>query len=182
MVEERKRYVDTKTGEIYGEKVRHIAVAFDEEKGYLFWARKSFAKSFLDVDFPEEMTMVDRGRMATLAKKIWSNTNMLGYRGNGGVRPYDVKKIGEVIGLRPYQAGQFVRKMIRLGIMARVNVEVGGKKETHFYINPIYFFSSNRIPLNLYLIFRRQLDEVLPDWVKRKYMEQEEREKTSGRR
>jgi len=165
------RYIEEETGELRGKNVRYIASSFDEEKGYLFWARKGFAKSFLDIDFPPETTMKERGQMATLAKKIWSNTNMLGYRGNGGIRPYNEKQIGEVIELKEYQAKKFVRKMIDLGIMAKVNVEAGEKKEVHFYVNPIYFFSSNRIPLNLYLIFRNQLDCYLPDWVKAKYAE-----------
>jgi hypothetical protein len=166
------RYIDDQTGEVLSSKVMHIAAAFDEEKGYLFWARKNFSKSFMDVDFPLQMTMKERGQMATLAKKIWSSTNMLGYRGNGGVRPYSVEQIGKVIEVKPYQAAAFVRKMIRLGIMARVNVKVGDRQETQYYINPVYFFSSNRIPLNLYLLFRKELDKVLPEWVKKQYARQ----------
>jgi hypothetical protein len=163
------RYINQNTGEIYSNKVRHIATQFDEEKGYLFWARKSFAKSFLDVDFPKDMTMKERGQMATLAKKIWSNTNMLGYRGNGGIRPYNDIQIGQVIGLKEYQAKKFIRKMISLGIIARATVEVAGRREVQYYVNPVYFFSSNRIPLNLYLLFRKELDKVLPAWVKDEY-------------
>ena len=162
-------YINQDTGEVYKCKVRHIAAAFDDEKGYLFWARKGFAKSFLGVDFPDSMTMTERGQMSTLAKKIWSNTNMLGYRGNGGVKPYSDVQIGQIIGLKEYQAKKFIRKMIRLGIMARATVEVGGGKEVQYYINPIYFFSSNRIPLSLYLLFRKELDKVLPAWVKAEY-------------
>ena len=58
-----------------------------------------------------------------------------------------------------------------LDYVNKVNVDTGGHKEVHFYVNPIYFFSSNRIPLNLYLIFRKELDKVLPSWVKAKYAE-----------
>ena len=162
---------DEKTGEVCSVKKHFMESAFDEEKGYLFWARKSFTKSFHSVDYPKEMNDLDLGRMARLAKKIWSNTNMLGYRGNGGIKPYTVEKIGEVINLKPRQAKTFVDKMISLGVIAKVNVDTGGHKEVHFYVNPIYFFSSNRIPLNLYLIFRKELDKVLPSWVKAKYAE-----------
>jgi len=166
------RIIDPFTGEIVRDNVQHIAAAFDEEKGYLFWARKGFAKSFLDIDFPKEMSFKERGQMATLAKKMWSKTNMFGYRGRGGIRPYNVDKIGAVIGLRPYQAAAFVRKMIKVGMVALVEIRTHGITEVQYYVNPIYFFSGNRIPLNLYLIFRKQLDEVLPDWVKEKYREQ----------
>lgn len=168
-------------GTICHTKVQYISAAFHEEKGYLFWARKSFAKSFQEVPYPKEMTDAEIGRLAKLAKRMWSNTNMLGYRGHGGVKPYDIAKIGREIGLGPRQAYRFVNKMIRLGVMARIQVKVEGKLETQYYINPIYFFSSNRIPLNLYLIFRRQLDQVLPDWVKARYREQIEISKNDGR-
>lgn len=161
--------IDETTGEILKREIRFISAAFDEEKGYLFWVRKSFAKSFQEIDFPKEMNYAERGRMVTLAKRIWSNTNMLGYRGHGGVRPYDTDKIGELIGLKPRQAKRFMDKMISLGIIAKVDVRVEGKRETHYYVNPLYFFSSNRLPLNLYLIFRKQLDPHLPSWVKQRY-------------
>jgi len=164
------RIIDPATGEVKHSKVRAINAAFDEEKGYLFWARKNFAKSFSDVPYPNEMTDTEIGRMARLAKKIWSNTNMLGYRGNGGVRPYGVPEVAKELGISERQARTFLNKMVRLGLMARVEVEVGEATETHLYINPIYFFSSNRVPLNLYLIFREQFDAVLPEWVKREYL------------
>lgn len=165
----RTQYINEETGEVQAEKVQHIAAAFDDEKGYLFWARKNFAKSFVGVDFPESMTMKERGQMATLAKKMYSTTNMLGYRGNGGVKAYTVEQIGRIIGLKPYQANTFLRKMMKVGMIAKVIVSVGENRVTQYYINPIYFFGSNRIPLNLYLIFQKQLDEVMPDWVKNRY-------------
>lgn len=159
-------------GEVHAIQEKNFAPVFDEEKGYLFWARKSFSKSFHDVDFPEEMNDLEIGRMARLAKRIWSNTNMLGYRGNGGVRPYSIEMIADILKMKQRQAYRFIEKMVKLGVMARVKVDTGGNKETHLYVNPIYFSSTNRIPLNLYLIFRRQLDEVFPDWVKEKYRRQ----------
>ena len=70
------RIIDNSTGEVVKDNVQHIAAAFDDEKGYLFWARKGFAKSFLDIEFPTEMSFKKRGQMATLAKRMWSKTNM----------------------------------------------------------------------------------------------------------
>ena len=162
--------IDEKTGEIHNSKIQFISCAFHEEKGYLFWARKSFSKSFQDVPYPDSMTDLEIGRMARLAKHIWSNTNMLGYRGSGGVRPYDVAGIGSLLGIGERRAQQFIAKMTKTGMLARVEIEAGNNdRQVQFYVNPIYFFSSNRIPLNLYLIFKLQLDEVLPQWVKEKY-------------
>ncbi len=44
--------------------------------------------------------------------------------------------------------------------------------ENSLYVNPIYFCSTNRIPLNLYLIFQKHFDEVMPAWVVERYREQ----------
>ena len=110
--------------------------------------------------------------MTTLAKKMCPKTNMLGYRGNGGARPYNVDKIGAVIGLKSSQSYSFVRKMMRLGMMAEVKIKSEGSVETQYYINPIYFFSGNRISLNLYLIFHHHLDRHLPWWVVHKFTEE----------
>jgi hypothetical protein len=164
--------VDENTGEVCSTKVQHIAAAFQEEKGYLFWARKNFAKSFQDVPYPENMSILEIGQMAVLAKHIWSTTNMLGYRGNGGVKPYDAGGIAKILGVGLRRAQQFISKMIRSGMMARVEIKTESGTEVQYYINPVYFFSSNRIPLNLYLIFRRELDKVLPEWVKDEYRRQ----------
>jgi len=161
--------VNEKTGEKYGETIKQFAPTFDEEKGYLFWPRKSFSKSFHDVDFPGEMNDLEIGRMARLAKRIWSNTNMLGYRGNGGVKPLTIEMMGDILNMKPRQAYRFIEKMIRLGVIGLVKIETEKRKETQYYVNPIYFCSNNRIPLSLYLLFREQLDRVFPEWVKNEY-------------
>jgi len=166
------RIVDDTTGEVKYRQTQHIAAAFQEDKGYLFWARKSFAKSFLDIPYPESMTDIEIGRMARLAKKMLANTNMLGYRSNNRTRPMDAARIGKELGLKHRQSKKFVDKMIRLGMIAKVTVLTEKDKVIQYYINPIYFFSSNRIPLNLYLIFQVQLDRHLPEWVRDEFAKQ----------
>lgn len=157
-------------GEVINENTFQYKGTFDEEEGYLFWNRKNAVKSFEGVEYPESMNDMEVGRLARLSKKIWAKTNMLGYRGNGGVKAYDDEGISKVLGVQIRQGRAFIKKMMDLGIMAKVVIETdGSKKEFQYYLNPIYFFSSNRIPLNLYLIFKDQLDTVIDDWVKESY-------------
>ena len=172
MLEKETRIVDRGSGEVLKKTTHLIAPMFDEEKGYLFWARKSFMKSCLDIDFPKEMSFKEIGQMTALAKKMCPKTNMLGYRGNGGTRPYNVDKIGAVIGLKPSQSYSFVRKMMRLGIMAEVKIKTSGKVEVQYYVNPMHYFSGNRIPLNLYLLFHKQLDQHIPGYAQEGYRRQ----------
>jgi hypothetical protein len=165
--------VDPQTGEVLRNKGKEFPPAFDEEKGYLFWNKKNFAKSFHEIEYPEEMNDLEVGRMARLAKKIWSNTNMLGYRGNGGIKPLTVEQMAVILKMKPRQAYKFIAKMISLGVMAKVKVETEKNVQIQYYINPIYFFSSNRLSLNLYLLFKDSLDAVIPAWAKREFEKQQ---------
>jgi len=167
-----KRWVNTNTGEVSGESSKEFPPHFDEERGYLFWHRKQFVKTFADVPFPVDMTLEDIGRMTLLSKRVYSQTNMLGYRGNGGVKSYSMDQVGEIIHCGPRQARRFFERMVKFGLMAKVKVVVGVCDELQWYLNPIYFFSNNRLPLNLYLLFREQLNAVLPRWVIERFGEQ----------
>lgn len=167
-------YIDDSTGEIVAQRRQGIGNRFDHEKGYLFRNQAGGFSQFYDVPFPEDMTDIEIGRMSRLAKKMWGKTNMLGYRGNGGVKPFDVKGIGMVIGLEKSQAYTFLNKMAKLGIIAKVKIESEGQTDYQYYVNPLYFNSSNRIPLNLYLLFRKQLDPYIPIWARRLFVEQAE--------
>ena len=91
---------------------------------------------------------------------------MLGYRGSGNViKPYSEQEISDIIGLQLRQGKRFLHKMIKLGIM----VKSVTKDRTEYYFSPIYFFSTNRIDLDLYMKCQEELDKVLNAWVKERY-------------
>ena len=171
-MQKKTMYIDEQTGEIVGQKSRYVGNRFDPEKGYLFRNQAGGFSQFYDVPFPPEMTDIEIGRMTRLAKKMWGKTNMIGYRGNGGVKPYDIDGMARIIGLERRQTYSFIKKMIDLGVMAKVKIESHGKVDYQYYINPLYYNSSNRISLNLYLIVRRQLDPYIPAWARKRFIEQ----------
>lgn len=165
-------FMDEETGEIVSRRQQGIGKRFDPEKGYLFRNQAGGFSQFYDVPFPAGMTDMEIGRMTRLAKKMWGTTNMLGYRGNGGVKPYDIDGIAKVIGLEKRQTYNFIKKMTNLGVIAKVKIESKGKTDYQYYVNPLYYNSSNRIPLNLYLLFRTQLDPYVPSWARKLFIEQ----------
>lgn len=150
-------------------KISFCNARFDDERGYLWKPKTGGARMFNEIPFPDGMSMIDRGRMATLAKHIWNKTNMLGYRGHGGVRPYSVAQIGKLVGLTPEQAERFLKRMQNTGIIKPVSVPFGERIEIQFYINPLYFFGNSRLSLNLYVLFHEELDKHLPEWVKEEF-------------
>lgn len=171
-VQEKITY-NRKTGEVTAQSLKHLDDLFDDERGYLFWSRKKQARIFPAIEFPTEMTVLDIGRMTILAKYAWSKSNMLGCRRNGGLKAYSAEELGALVDLKPRQARNFIKKMIQLEIIADVDVEIGGVREKHYYLNPLYYFNSRRISLELYTIFHKQLDPYLPDWVKERFGQEE---------
>lgn len=153
-------------GEVINSKTFQYKGQFDEKEGYLFWNKKNYVKCFTDIEYPEELTDAEIGKLARLSKKIWGTTNMLGYRGNGSnIKPYTEQQISELIGLRLRQGKRFLSKMVRLGIM----IKSVSKGTTEYYFSPVYFFSTNRIDIDLYKVCKRELDKVLNNWVKERF-------------
>lgn len=153
-------------GEVINDKTIKYKGRFDNKEGYAFWSGKNFVKCFSDVEYPKELTDSEIGKLARLSKKIYSNTNMLGYRGNGSnPKPYTDKNISEILGLQLRQGRKFLNKMIKLGIMTKFI----SKESIEYYFSPVYFFSANRINIDMYSKCQEPLDKVLNDWVKERY-------------
>lgn len=165
------RYIDEDSAELVSRKEKTVGSQFNDETGYLFWNRKYSSRQFSDVPFPKELTDSEIGKYTKLAKHIWKDSNMLAYRGNGGVKPHNIKTIAKVLDISERQSERFVKKMMDLGMMAKGTFEVQETVEVHYFISPLYFFSGKRINNTLYMLFRKQLDPVFPAWVRRKFID-----------
>jgi len=155
-------------GELLSEKRKYIEDTLTDE-GYKVPSHKLGAKIFADVQFPDEMTDSEIGKMARLAKLMVATSNMLGYRSRIGIKPYTGTQLIEIIGLSSKRGKEFIEKMIQLGIMQSQIRKYGDIESEEFYINPAYFFAGKRISLNLYLLFREHLDQILPEWVRSEF-------------
>jgi hypothetical protein len=151
---------------------QYVDNRFDEEKGYLFWTQKTGIKQFSDVPFPEELTDAEIGKVTKLAKCIYKDSNMLAYRGNGGIKPHTLKTIGKVLNITDRQTERFIKKMIKLRVMARGTFEIGDRSEIHYFISPIYFFTGKRLNNTLYVLFREDLDKNIPPWIRKRFIDQ----------
>ena len=165
-----KTQIDKETGEILKDS-RFDLIYWDEEKGYLFWNKKSSVKIFDDIELPKGLNKTEIANMYLLSRKMYHNTNMLAFRSNGALKPMGIKEISKAIGLKERQATAFINKMRKLGILAKATIEIASKKETHYYINPIYFFNCKWLPLNLYLLFKDDLDKYIPENIKARFLE-----------
>lgn len=149
-------------GEIMKVKDKHFTDAMNAE-GYRMPSHKSGARMFSNVKFPQSMNDSDIGKMARLSKIMIGKTNMLGYRKGRQILPYTAQEIGKLVGLnKDRPARDFVNKMVRIRLMQKIDID--GKSQ--YYINPAYFMSNGqRLSLDLFLLFRDELTDLVPEWV-----------------
>lgn len=172
MIKKETTYTDEETGQIYREYNRYIPEKFND-KGYLFKTKVRFVREFCDQDYPAEMSVNDIGRFDLLCKKIYKDTNMLVEYTRAGIVPAGIKDISNTIQLAERQSRTYIHKLISLGLINKVNIKSERGIEIQYYVNPLYRHNGARLNLNLYLIFREQLDHVLPPWVKKQFAEAE---------
>lgn len=166
-----ERIIDASTGEVRHDRSKLVKFSlFDEDKGYMLFINRSQVRTFPHVEWPDGITKLDRANLFELSRHIYSNTNMLAYRGyHNSLRPMNEEQMAQVVELCGKRFKAWLMRMNRLGMIARINVEIEGRVITQYYLNPLYFFSAKHLPLNLYILFQSQIDRHLPEWAKRRY-------------
>lgn len=146
---------------------------FDKEKGYLFKNSSYYFKGFkLENKLLNIVTdFNDLGRLLVLAEHTYADTNMIAYYKNKKYYPAGIKEIAEMIRLCERNTKDFLKRMIDLGIIAKAIINTNEQIEVQYYLNPLYFISSKYLSPGLYMLFRKQLDEYLPQWVIKKFNE-----------
>jgi hypothetical protein len=150
------RYINN-DGVQVNSRVEQFTEAMNNE-GYRFPSHKLGARLFDDVDFPNEMTDSDIGKMTRLSKLMVGKTNMIGYRVNKNIVGYSNNEICEVLKMSYRRGMSFIRSMIKLRVIKLIN--------GYYYINPAYFMSTGqRLSLELFIHFQDELKTILPEWV-----------------
>lgn len=144
---------------------------FDDDKGYLFRARKESVRLFKGCDLPKELSDSDVARMYRLSLMTQKESNLICYRSGNALKPMTKTYMARYLDASERQVTAFLNRMIKQRIIGRVKVRVGMDVQVHYYINPIYFFNGKWLNHNLYWIFRKDLDAFLPAWVKERFSE-----------
>lgn len=110
--------------------------------------------------------------ISILGRYLVGNSSMIGYRGNKNtIKAMLPGKMAEVLEVSHRSVYRFIKRMMDLGMMAKVEIEVENKIHTQYYLNPLYFNDGRHIPLSCYLIFQEQIDRYIPKWAQDKYAE-----------
>lgn len=163
-----KSEIDSNTGAVLWTK-EHTVKYFDDENGYLFWLNKEAVKTFKGFGLPSSLPETDTARVYRLSLVTHKGSNLICYRSGNVVKAMSCRKIADYLSISQRQASSFLNKMIERRIIGKVKVQIGENVETQYYINPIYFFNGKWLNYNLYFIFKKDLDGLLPEWVKAKF-------------
>jgi predicted transcriptional regulator len=160
--------IDSSTGEVYKETQSEYYSPYQEGKGYNFRYKSLSVKYYQDIDF-YMFKDSELGKLFKLSKFIYKETNLLAIRTNGKVRPLSTQEIQEIVGLSKSRCSEFICKLKNCNILRKRNINGS------FYLvfNPLMFNSCKYVPKYLYLIFKDILDQIIPEWVQVKYMEEQ---------
>jgi|GEM_PF-2776338 len=160
--------INEKTGEVR-QKRTYIDSVFDEDKGLIFFANKSYVRSFIDAPFPEEFTWAEQGKLSRLKHMILRENQLLVYRGSENgvscIKPLGIKELQRIWKVKERQASNLVRKAKQYGILREVSID----GITYLAYNPIYGTKGKRITVTTYMIFQKELKKMLPSWAVEKF-------------
>jgi len=156
--------VDSKTGELLY-KYEKRGVERINEYGYLFKSNANKATTYSFISLPEELSDSDLGKVYRLKNSIEKNSNMLRIRKSKGYYPMQRDDFEKIWGLKKRRTNGLLNKLINLGVIAKITIEVEFDVRVQFYMNPLYFHNGSRINPTLYNIFSEQLRPYFPQWV-----------------
>lgn len=167
----KKNFVDADSGEILKTTESSVKNLFDVNKGY-FFGNQVGAKRYLKNKFPENISDGEAGKLLKLFFNVEPNTNLLVFRSGNVNKAMQKENIAKRLGMSVRSCSRFLNKMVKLNVMAKVVVEKNNisKKEDNYFFNPVYFFAGNWLRYNLYVLFKKDLDGLLPRWVISKFM------------
>lgn len=160
--------VNKDTGEVLDRSEKELPDYFQPEKGYRLMARTKALRVFPNIPFPKELKHVDLGRLMVLTRATWANTGCLGIIKNREFRPFDDKGLYSCVGFTNDRKGRdWIKRMKGLSMIRSVDVNMpDGTQERQWYVNPVYFcpmFLSRQS----YLIWRDQVEEYLPEYIRK---------------
>jgi hypothetical protein len=141
---------------------------FDEEEGYLFKPKTHSIREFLDRPLPPCLSWSEQGRINRLKYYMLADNQFLVYRSNDSLKPITEAEIGRILEMSDRQVKALIRKAKLIGIFREIKCD----GLTYFVFNPVYACKSRRITLTMFLLFQKELKEVLPKWVVGKFLSQ----------
>ena len=161
------KIINPQTGEVSVNQ-SYIDLMFDYEKGFLFWNTRNHIRTFIDLPIPNAFSLLEKGRIVEIRQYIIKDSQKIGYKSNGVIKPFTIKKISKVIQASERQAKAFIKKCKEYKLMKEMLID----GVTWYLFSPLYGMRSKRLTIDTYIAFQDELRRVLPWWVVVKFLEQ----------
>jgi len=166
----RKEYlVDDDTGVVVNTKDFKITI-FDSDKGYLYRSKGKSIRTFPEFRISDIIkNKTELANVYILSENIYKDTNVICVYKNRQYIPATEEEMADMVGLSMRWFKPFLAKIINLGLIARVTSYTEYTKSVYYCFSPIYFMGGKYLSPSLYMLFKQQLDRVLPGWVVDKF-------------
>ena len=164
-------YKDEESGEVFDHKQMTVYEKLWNPRlpGGMIKFRNYHHKGFADKRLYDVIKdKSDLSSALILAEFIVKNTNRIGRLDGKGFA--SVSDIGEILNLSANRVTRFLNRMIRLRILAKITTETSNARMVSYAFNPVYVLSCKYIPLDLYVAFQEDINEVIPEWMKARYI------------
>ena len=189
----KQNVIDPESGEILKKKEFTSASKFDLEKGYCFINPLQKGNKIVMSDLPSCITDGEAGKLLRLFRYAAPNSNLLTFRSGNVNKAMQKEHIAKSLGLSARSCSRFLNRMLKLNIIAKREIFTVSKnksssrsdyepvfqskfvrlnqntKEENYFFSPVYFFAGNWLSYDLYILFRNDLDKMLPVWVISKF-------------
>lgn len=172
--EEHSVLVDENTGEIYREELKqNYSKLWKDGKGGMILPRNYHFKHYKNIKLRNVIrNKGDLLKTYILLEETYKNTNIIYFvTESGKTRPATIQDIADILEIKYESAQKYLNRMKDIGVIAELTIEIQKRKYKSYIFNPIYGNSYKYISNEIYLLFKPYIDQYIPDWMKRKYLE-----------
>lgn len=162
------------TGEVYSEGIKsYKSKLWIDGKGAMLKPRTYHKKIYSDIKLSEIIKeKSDLLKTYILVDSIYKDTNTIYVRtSKNNFRPANILDISKLFGITEKKTREYLRRMIKAGIIGELVLKIKDEEYTSYVFNPIYINSSKYISNDIYILFKPYLDKYFPDWIREKYIE-----------
>lgn len=166
--------IDEDTGEVLSErKNEYKSKIWQDGKGAMIKFRNYHKKLYSDIRLCDVIeNKPDLLKTYILVENIYKDTNIIYYQVSKTVyRPASIDDICKIIDSCERKTKEYLKRMISLGIMAKIHLVIDDKEYFSYAFNPVFANSCKYINNTLYLLFKPYVDNYCPEWIKQKYEE-----------
>ena len=165
---------DEETGEVYSNsQTDYKSKLWVDGKGAIIKPRNYHYTLYQDTKLCDIIKdKNDLFKTYILVEHIYKNTNIIYIKTSKTVyKPASIEDMSSILDISVRRTKEYIKRMIDIGIIARITLEIKDKEYVSYAFNPVFVNSCKYINNTLYLLFKPYIDKCCPQWIIDKYEE-----------